>query len=252
MWLWTCPRLQELVLTREWTTAGLRLPSKIATCGTLHLRSCREKGRTVSDAYHLSELNIALDPNHPSHVVPPSLSPSKCVLDIGCGAGQTLIAVYPDRVSFGLDIDMRALKLGRTLTDQVRFACGTADALPYQNGSFDMVVARVSLPYVNLPAAFREIRRVLRKGGELWITLHPFSVVWKYTKGHNFRTWISFGYILLNSLLFHFVQKQFSVRGRCESFQTKRGLYRALRKGGFDDISISKNKERIIVTARLL
>lgn len=69
--------------------------------------------------------------------------------------------------------------VGADTDEPVRFACGSAEALPYQNEFFDMVVARVSLPYVNLPMAFREIRRVLRKGGELWITLHPFAVVWK-------------------------------------------------------------------------
>lgn len=205
----------------------------------------------MSDAYHLAELKVALDPTHPSHVVPPSLPANKRVLDIGCGAGQTLIAVYPDRVSFGMDIDMGALKLGRTLTKDVRFACGTANTLPYRDGSFDMVVARVSLIYSNLPVAFREIRRVLGKGGEVWITLHPFSVAWKHTHGYNWKGWIFFGYILLNSALFHVMEKQFSVMGRYESFQTRRGLYRSLRKNGFTDISVQKSKDRFTITARV-
>ncbi len=141
----------------------------------------------MSEQYHLDELKIALDPNHPKHILPPALPSSKRVLDIGCGAGQTLIARYPDRVSFGLDIDVDALQIGRSLTDRVRFVCGKAENLPYSNAQFDMVIARVSLAYTNISAALKEIHRVLKKDGELWITLHPFSIPWTQAKAGNWR-----------------------------------------------------------------
>lgn len=205
----------------------------------------------VNEAYHLGELKVARDPSHPSHATPPSLPSSQRVLDVGCGAGQTLIAVYPDRVSHGMDIDFEAMKFGRTLTEDVRFVCATAEALPYPSDYFDMVFARGSLIFCNLPVGLGEIRRVLRKGGQTWILLHPFSMAWKHAQGNNWKGWIFFGYILLNSLLFHLVQKQFSVLGRCESFSTERGIYRAFRKCGFEDVSIQKNKSRFVVTARV-
>lgn len=199
---------------------------------------------------HLAELKVACDPNHPAHAVPPPLPSSKKVLDVGCGAGQTMIAIYPDRVTHGLDVDFEALQLGRSLTDKVRFVCGTAEALPYASEHFDMVVARVSLIYSNVPEALSEIRRVLRKGGETWMTLHPFSMAWEHAQGHNWKGWIFFGYVLINSLLFHWFQRQFSIMGWCESFQTERGIYRALQKQGFENISIKKSRFRFIVTAQ--
>jgi ubiquinone/menaquinone biosynthesis C-methylase UbiE len=201
--------------------------------------------------YHLSELKVALDPTHPSHVSPPALPPGQRVLDVGCGAGQTLIASYPDRVSYGLDIDMSALRLGQSLTDKIRFVRGSANTLPYASESFDMIIARVSLNYVNLPAALSEIRRVLRKGGQVWMTLHRFPVVWNQAKHSNWRGWIFFVYILANSFLFHLLQKQFSLLGRYESFPTARGLNRALRKNCFEDISIEESSNRFLVTARV-
>lgn len=103
----------------------------------------------MSEHYHRAELKIALDPSQPDHLVPPPLPRSERVLDIGCGAGQTLIAAYSDRVSFGLDIDLDVLKLGRSLTDDVCFVCGKAESLPWPSGQFDMVIARVSLPYTS-------------------------------------------------------------------------------------------------------
>jgi hypothetical protein len=46
-------------------------------------------------AYHLAELQIALDPRHPRHLNPPPIPAGYPVPDIGCGAGQTLKALDP-------------------------------------------------------------------------------------------------------------------------------------------------------------
>ena len=99
------------------------------------------------------------------------------VVEIGCGAGQTLIAAYNNRVTFGLDVDPGALRLGRSLTQNVRFVCGKAEALPYGDEQFDLVLARGSVPYFNIPASLREMRRVLRPGGTVWMTLHPVAMM---------------------------------------------------------------------------
>jgi len=202
----------------------------------------------VSEAYHREELRIALDPSHPAHLLPPPLPDSRKILDIGCGAGQTLSAAYPDRITFGLDIDLNALQLGRTLTDRVCFVCGRAEALPWPDQQFDLVIARVSLAYTNLSVSLREIHRVLRRGGEVWMTLHPFSVPWTQVKSSHVKGRIYFAYILLNSALFHFVGKQLAYRGRYESFQTESGISRALTRSGFENISITKR--HFLVTAK--
>jgi len=196
----------------------------------------------VSIDYHRAELKIALDPSHPSHILPPAAPQSYQVLDVGCGAGQTLVAAYPDRISFGIDIDFAALKLGRCLTDQVCFVCGKAENLPYRSGQFDLVVARVSLTYTNIIDSLREIHRVLKKGGTLWMTLHPFSIPWRQAKESNLKGRVFFAYVVLNGVVFHLLQRQFSFRGKYESFQTIWGICRALRKTEFETISITRGK----------
>jgi ubiquinone/menaquinone biosynthesis C-methylase UbiE len=203
----------------------------------------------MSQYYHREELHNALDGSHPGHILPPPLPCSHRVLEIGCGAGQILIAAYPDRVSFGLDTDLDALKLGRSLTDRVCFVCGKAESLPWPNGQFDMVIARVSLPYTNISISLKEIHRVLGKGGKLWMTLHPFSIPWRQARLSNYRGWIFFAYVVLNSVLFHFMQKQFPFVGKYESFQTESGISRALIENGFHGISIERGRH-FLVTAR--
>ena len=203
----------------------------------------------MTDGYHLMEFAIARDPTDPRHVNPPPFPPDRRVLDIGCGAGQTLIAAYPDRISFGLDIDLDALKLGRSLTDRVCFVCSKAESLPLPNGQFDMVIARGSLSFVDTTSSLKEIHRVLRRNGELWMALEPFSEAWSQAMMYNNKGWIFFACIVLNSVLFHLTQKQFPLLGRYGSFQTERGISQALIKNGFEGISIIRGKD-FLVTAR--
>jgi ubiquinone/menaquinone biosynthesis C-methylase UbiE len=200
-------------------------------------------------SYHQAELKIALDRSHPSHILPPPLPIGQVVMDIGCGAGQTLIAAYPDRVSFGVDIDQGALELGRSLTDNVRFVRARAERLPWSDARFDLVTSRVSLSYTDMSASLREIHRVLRPGGKIWMTLHPLSLVWNQAKRGNYKGWIFFLYILLNSAMFHFTGKQCPFVGRFESFQTEYGMLKALKKSGFDDIHVDRG-QHFVITAR--
>lgn len=207
-------------------------------------KSSNDSGIQMSNPsqYHLTELKIALDSTDPRHVLPPPAPASARVLDVGCGAGQSLIAFCGDRLSFGLDIDMEALRLGKTLTDRVAFACCRAEAIPLRSQSFDVVITRVTLPLTNMPESLPEIRRVLRAGGMLWMTLHPFSIPWRAARRPSPRAWGFFLYVLINSLLYHCYGRQISFFGkRYESFQTENGIRRALERLGFRQISVRKS-----------
>jgi ubiquinone/menaquinone biosynthesis C-methylase UbiE len=200
----------------------------------------------MADPYHLAELKIALDAGHPAHILPPALPASHRVLDVGCGAGQTLFAAYPGHFAVGLDPDIQALRLGRTITRDINFLCSQAEAIPFADASFDMVIARVSLAYTHIDRSLREIRRVLRRGGEVWMTLHPFSIPFQAARKGNFHGWIFFGYIVANSLLFHFTRRQFAFLGKYESFQTETGILRALQANGFGDIAVSRDRHFLV------
>jgi SAM-dependent methyltransferase len=63
---------------------------------------------------------------------------------------------------------VRAAKAGLGIAPSFAFSAGDAQAIPFQTGSFDLVVANHMLYHVpDIQQAAREIRRVLRPGGRL-------------------------------------------------------------------------------------
>jgi ubiquinone/menaquinone biosynthesis C-methylase UbiE len=99
----------------------------------------------------------------------------RSVLDVGCGAGQTLFTFgnHRDLTQVGIDSDPKAVALGRTFWPWSNFVCASGEQLPFNNDCFDFAFARVSLPYMRLRVALGELNRVLRPGAGLWIALHP-------------------------------------------------------------------------------
>jgi ubiquinone/menaquinone biosynthesis C-methylase UbiE len=104
---------------------------------------------------------------------------------------------------------------------------------------------------MDIPKALAEVHRVLKPGGSVLLSFHP----WRFTLG-EFRNAvphpvaISFRlFVLLNGVYFHFTGRILRVAGRGESFQTERGLRLALARAGFVNIVFSRPAGRLIVEA---
>jgi SAM-dependent methyltransferase len=213
----------------------------------------------MSAQYHLQELAIALDPDARAHLLPVIAEAHRTILDIGCGAGQSLIAadLGPDRLAIGLDIDPDALTLGRSLTDAVSFVCGQAETLPFHAGRFDLVISRVALPYTDIPRAASEIARLLRPGGRCWLVLHPPSFAVRELLVHlrrgRLRGVVYQLYVLANGLSLQLFGRQFAYplrRSRFESVQTTPGIRRALERAGFEGIDVQRGRFFVVTAVR--
>ena len=199
---------------------------------------------------HLEELAIALDTTDKRRFVPLDIPEDASVLDIGCGVGQTLIASCRDQLSVGIDIDFSALSLGKTLTDRVQFVCGAAESLPFRHDSFEYVIARVSLPYTNIPESISEIRRVLRPHGQLWALFERPWLPLRIGLYKRPRFYFLLPYLALNTLTFNMFGFSFPfIDGKYRGYQTAWGVQRCLRNAGFESISITK-RLHLIATAR--
>ena len=180
------------------------------------------------------------------------------ILDVGCGAGQTLIgcALSPEVFAVGLDLDESALAFGRGLNRGINFVRASGEELPFHRESFDLVISRVALPYMQINKGLAEMFRVLRADGDLWIVLHPLSGTLSelmsearqlHLKGFLFRSWV-----LLNGLSFNVFGRQYAWpidRNRRETWQGNRRMTRVLLAAGFSDIQITRNKH-FVITAR--
>jgi SAM-dependent methyltransferase len=103
------------------------------------------------------------------------------VLEVGCSTGRklrTLGASFTTR-RVGVDLDSRALALGfrlaRRENQQVDFICCSAYSLPFPSQSFDFVICRNALTYMHHRTALREMSRVLKPNGLLYLR---FENIW--------------------------------------------------------------------------
>jgi len=200
--------------------------------------------------HHLDELRIATTQGHPRRIMPPVMKGDRRVLDVGCGAGQTLIATNfePGTTVIGLDVDESALSLGRQLNKTICFVRARAENLPFQTEQLDFVFSRVALPYMHLHDTLSEILRVLKTGGRVWLVLHPYPMVFKETLAAlsrlKIRRAVVCFYVMVNGMMLNSFGKEFHLPFRkdyYESFQTVKGIRKLLRKAGFDDIRAERN-----------
>jgi len=214
--------------------------------------------RYENSDYHQLELAIATDPDDTRRVMPVVATSHGRILDVGCGAGQTLIGsnLSPDVFAVGIDVDHGALALGKYLNPAIHFVNGRGESLPFKNRFFDLVICRVSLPYMHISRALSEMARVTAVGGDLWLVLHPFSMTAKelrtnltrlQLKAAVYRLWV-----LINGFSLNILGKQLHWPGNethYETWQTSKAMRRALWAAGFDQVRISHGKH-FVVTAR--
>ncbi len=103
------------------------------------------------------------------------------VLDVACGTGALTSAVVslvgPLGTVVGLDPNPEMLEVARRRSAAVTWRQGRAEALPFEDDSFDRVVSQFGLMFFDDPSlGLAEMRRVVRPGGRLtvavWDAIH--------------------------------------------------------------------------------
>jgi SAM-dependent methyltransferase len=131
----------------------------------------------IEEAF-LEALDVSLGPRGPASllelVAGLGLPVDALALDVGCGEGDHCIELA-QRLGFqvhGVDPVERHVELAREAFDRQvddagrgRFSLGSAEALPVDATSVDLVFCNEATMYVDLGRACAEFRRVLRPGG---------------------------------------------------------------------------------------
>jgi ubiquinone/menaquinone biosynthesis C-methylase UbiE len=103
------------------------------------------------------------------------IGPSDRVLDLGCGTGIVARALR-ERLGggaklAGVDVSPKMIAKARSLAPDIEWHEGDALALPFADGSFDLVLCQQMLQFVpDRLKAVREMRRVLAPRGRLLVS----------------------------------------------------------------------------------
>lgn len=218
-----------------------------------------QTGELVLDSieYHRKEMEIALDKTDDRRILPDILASDRALLDIGCGIGQSFLAMdCADKICIGIDVDEDAIRYGiDNYGHKLQFILADAKHIPLPSDTFDLVFSRVSLPYTNIPRVVQEIRRVLRTGGRVWMILHGRDMAARYLKealqSGGVKRLVHVIYILMNGYLL----KYFGVllpylNGRYESWQDTSAMTKLLRRSGFE-VNVRNIGRHTVIEGRL-
>ncbi|MFO7855585.1 MAG: methyltransferase domain-containing protein [Paracoccaceae bacterium] len=112
----------------------------------------------------------------PRLVADARLAPGHRAVDIGCGTGALALAaastVGPDGKVWGVDPSPEMLAVARLNPSAVEWLEGRAEALPLPDDAVDAALCQFAMMFVeDRPAAFREMARVTRPGGEIRVAV---------------------------------------------------------------------------------
>ncbi|MGC1560665.1 MAG: class I SAM-dependent methyltransferase [Bradyrhizobium sp.] len=101
--------------------------------------------------------------------------PGECILDIGCGGGETVLelarAVAPGGAVVGIDLSAAVLAFARRAAERrerVRFVQADAEVYPFEPALFNAAFSRFGVMFFADPvAAFINIRRSLKPNGRM-------------------------------------------------------------------------------------
>jgi ubiquinone/menaquinone biosynthesis C-methylase UbiE len=120
----------------------------------------------------------------------------KQLLDVGCGlGGKTVAYAEAGRASSGADLLEENVEQSGTYARmkgaRASFLVGDAAALPLRAGAFDTIVANDAMEHFSEPEhALREMARVVKPGGAIWIFFTPhFSPLGSHLYDYIYTPW---------------------------------------------------------------
>ena len=128
--------------------------------------------------------------------------PGQVIVDLAGGTGDiAALLAAPDRTVLVCDPSLRMMEVGRARSRaHVGWVAGTGERLPFADGSIDTLTISFGIRNVtDMPAALREIARVLKPGGRFlclefskaWAPIRPFYNLFSFTVIPRLGAWVA-------------------------------------------------------------
>jgi ubiquinone/menaquinone biosynthesis C-methylase UbiE len=160
------------------------------------------------------------------------------VLDVGCGQGIDLMRFAQAGANVtGIDLTPRHVELARAhlaaLGLEGEVIQGDAEAMPFTDATFDRVTSNGVLHHTpDMDAALREIRRVLRPGGEARL------IVYNRDSLHYWLSQRLYAGLIARSGALHDVERSSADAHPLVKVYSRRQLRRLLNRAGFSQVSL--------------
>lgn len=207
--------------------------------------------------YHLRDLDNALNKDADDHLLPEILTTDQTIVDIGCGVGQSfLVLECTDRKCIGVEVHGPSVEFGKEkFGDKITFYHTDASKIPEADSTVDLIYACVSIPYTNIPDVIAEMKRLLKVGGRVWMTLHSKEYAKEQLriaiKHRRIIDFIHKIYLMMNGYLFKWFGFLIPwLNGDYESWQDADTMIKMLEKNGFN-ASKSIQKDHLVISGVL-
>jgi SAM-dependent methyltransferase len=121
----------------------------------------------------------------------PLPSPAR-VLDAGCGSGRTLIELRRFGEASGIELSPQAADIARS-RGGLEIKVGRLEELPWDEDTFDLVTCMDVIEHTpDDRVTLRELRRVCKPGGWLFVTVPAYQALWSPHDevNHHYRRYV--------------------------------------------------------------
>lgn len=145
----------------------------MGTATTQSMTELKARLRTTWEAGDFAEIAKGIESTAKAFVERLNIQPGMKVLDVACGSGNlTVVAAAKGAEVTGLDIAENLLATARRRAEEaglnIKFDHGDAEAMPYGDNSFDLVMSQFGAMFAPRPeVTASELLRVCKPGGRV-------------------------------------------------------------------------------------
>ncbi|HEY0455531.1 MAG TPA: class I SAM-dependent methyltransferase [Verrucomicrobiae bacterium] len=152
---------------------GGQIPTDSETTTIPDLEAVKARQKTTWESGDFGQIARTIENVAEEFMARLPLSAGSQVLDVACGTGNlAIIAARQGAIVSGIDLASNLINQARTRAAgeglRIAYEQGDAEALPYSDGQFDLVVSMFGVMFAPRPSiAAAEIGRVTRPGGSI-------------------------------------------------------------------------------------